>query len=91
MPSASSIRTDAAWLSVGAEVRYQRWLSTPAAVEADMTGTLRDTLSVAIGPRFHHRLGEGWIRPGIAYARGLRGTLDAQSYNIIQFDLPVSF
>jgi hypothetical protein len=79
------------WLSVGAEVRYQRWLSTPAAVEADMTGTLRDTLSVAIGPRFHHRLGEGWIRPGIAYARGLRGTLDAQSYNIIQFDLPVSF
>jgi hypothetical protein len=79
------------WLSFGAELRYQRWLSTPAAVEADMTGTLRDTLSFAIGPRFHRRLGEGWIRPGIAYARGLRGTLDAQSYNIIQLDLPVSF
>ena len=78
-------------LSVGAELRYQRWLSTPAAVAADMTGTLRDTLSFAVGPRLHVPLGNGWIRPGIAYARGLSGTLDRQSYDIVQIDVPVSF
>ena len=81
----------APFLSLGGELRYQRWLSTPAAVAADMTGTLRDTLSFAVGPRLHYRLGSGWIRPGIAYARGLTGTLDRQSYDIVQIDVPVSF
>ena len=79
-------------LSVGAELRYQRWLSTPAAVAADATGASRDTLSMAVGPRVHLRLGKStWIRPGIAYAQGLDYPMTKQDYRIVQVDVPVSF
>lgn len=85
-------------LSLGAELRYQRWLSTPAAVEADeakpdaqQTG-IRDTLSFAVGPRLHIKAGDKlWIRPGIAYARGLDNPMKDQEYNIVQVDIPVAF
>jgi hypothetical protein len=76
--------------SLGAEVRYQSFLSTPAAVAK--TPALRDNLSIAVGPRFHVRLGESaWFRPGISYARGLKGTLGTNDYNIAQLDLPFTF
>jgi hypothetical protein len=76
--------------SLGAELRYQTFLSTPVAVAK--TSALRDNLSVAGGPRFHIRLGESaWFRPGVAYARGLRGTLSTNDYNIVQLDLPFVF
>ena len=79
-------------LSAGAELRYQRWLSTPAAVAADATGASRDTLSVAAGARLHLRVGEStWLRPGIAYARGLDDPMARQDYHIVQVDLPVAF
>ena len=79
-------------LSVSGEIRYQRWLSTPAAVAADMTGATRDVLSVAAGPRFHFKVGEStWIRPGVAYAQGLDDPMSKQHYRIVQLDLPVSF
>jgi hypothetical protein len=79
-------------VSLGGEFRYQRWLSTPVAVEADPTGTLRDTASIAVGVRFHIRSGERtWLRPGIAYARGLDDPMDAQSYDILHVDFPIVF
>ncbi len=76
------------WLSAGAELRYQRWLSTPVAVGADKTGALRDNLSFAVGPRFHFKLGEStWLRPGASYARGLDQPMAGAKYSIAQLDL----
>jgi hypothetical protein len=76
-------------LSLGAELRHQRWLSTPAAVESD--GSLRDTTTFAMGPRVHIKLGDLWFRPGIAYARGIDAPMSTSRYNIVQLDLPVVF
>lgn len=79
-------------LSVGAELRHQRWLSTPAAVAADMSGANRDTSSLAVGARAHLDLGDGvFVRPGLAYARGIDDPMAARGYNVIQLDVPVSF
>lgn len=77
-------------LSVGAEIRHQRWLSTPASVTA--TPATRDTTTFAVGPRVHIKLsGSVWFRPGIAYARGLDEPMTKGKYNIVQLDLPFSF
>jgi hypothetical protein len=79
-------------LSLGGELRYQRWLSTPSFVGADATGSLRDTLSVALGARFHWRIRESmWLRPGLAYARGLDDPMSKQRYNVVQVDVPFVF
>jgi hypothetical protein len=79
-------------LSLGAELRYQRWLSTPAAVQADTTGTLRDALTVAVGARLHFSLRDkAWLRPGLSYTRGLDNPLAQRDYNILQIDVPVIF
>ncbi len=79
-------------LSVSTELRYQRWLSTPAAVAADTTGASRDNLTVAVGPRFHFKVGDSmWIRPGVSYAQGIDDPMSKQSYRIVQLDLPVAF
>ncbi len=86
-------------LSIGAELRHQRWLSTPSFIEADEasggpdTGA-RDDTTAAIGPRFHFKMGDSmWLRPGIAYARHLDGpvTKGMDSHHIIQLDIPISF
>ena len=65
-------------LSAGAELRHQRWLSTPGhqgrGRDADRRAgrLLRDTTTVALGLRGHFKLSDTiWLRPGIAYARGL--------------------
>jgi hypothetical protein len=77
-------------LSLGAELRYQRWLSTPAAVK--LNDKARDTLTAAFGVRFHAKLSETiWIRPALVYARGLDDPMDAANYNIVQLDVPVLF
>ncbi|HTJ41400.1 MAG TPA: hypothetical protein VL463_04865, partial [Kofleriaceae bacterium] len=79
-------------LALGAELRYQRWLSTPAAVAADMTGATRDTLTAAIGVRTKIDLGGGRVlKPGLAFAHGLDDPLDKKGYEIVQVDLPFSF
>lgn len=79
-------------LSLSAELRYQRWLSTPIAVEMDTTDTLRDTLSMAVGLRAHFKLSDSvWLRPGLAYARGLDDPMSASKYDIVQLDVPVIF
>jgi hypothetical protein len=77
------------WLSLGGELRYQRYLSTPAFIAADATGQLRDTMTAAIGVRGHIKLGGGrWLRPGLAYARGLDDPMSGRSYDVIQVDVP---
>ncbi len=81
-------------LSVGTELRYQRWLAPPLAVENDPTGASRDTLSVAVGPRAHIKLATlGWLRPGVAYQRGLDRPMAASSpnYHIVHVDVPLFF
>jgi hypothetical protein len=77
-------------LSAGAELRHQRWLSTPASVKTD--SALRDTTTAAVGIRGHFKLSDTiWLRPGVAYARGLDDPMDAAKYNIVQLDIPISF
>jgi len=76
-------------LSLGGELRYQRWLSDAAPVKANPVN--RETVTVAIGPRAHFKLGKNWFRPGISYARGLDKPLTTASYNMVQVDLPFAF
>lgn len=80
------------WLSFGGELRYQRWLTTPALVANDTTGTLRDNMTAAVGVRFHKKLaGKRWLRPGISYARGLDAPMRSKSYDVVQLDVPFAF
>jgi hypothetical protein len=80
------------WLSLGAELRYQRYLSTPSFVDADPTGANRDALSAAAGVRGHFKLGGTRVlRPGIAYARGLDDPMAGRGYDVVQIDVPFSF
>jgi hypothetical protein len=76
--------------SLGAELRHQRWLSTPTPVSTNES--LRDTTTVAVGPRLHFKLSEtAWFRPAIVYARGIDKPMTDGNYNIVQLDLPFSF
>jgi hypothetical protein len=80
------------WLSAGAELRYQRWLSTPAAVARDPTGALRDTVTAAAGLRGHVELPKKrWLRPGVSYTRGLDDPMAGAGYDILQIDVPYAF
>jgi hypothetical protein len=83
-------------LSLGGEIRYQRWLSTPTQLsmgnKVDLADFAKDTLTVAVGPRAHFAIGNGmWLRPGISYARGIDRPLTDASYNVVQVDLPLYF
>jgi hypothetical protein len=83
-------------LSIGGEFRYQRWLSTPTQItnmmKVDIADFAKETVTVAIGPRFHFQVSKGlWLRPGIAYARGLDRPLTDASYNVVQVDVPFYF
>lgn len=85
-------------LSAGVELRHQRWLSTPKAVKLDEALPdaaqlgLRDTTTMALGLRAHFKVGDTtWIRPGIAYVRGLDDPMSVNEYNILQLDVPVVF
>jgi len=85
-------------LSLGGELRYQRWLSTVTSVNAttgaktDIPDYAKDTLSFAVGPRGNFAVGKGmFLRPGISYARGLDRPLKDSSYNVVQVDVPLVF
>jgi len=84
-------------LSVGGEFRYQRWLSHPTQLntmgaKVDIPGIAMDTMTVAIGPRLHFQVSKGlFLRPGLAYARGLDKPLTDASYNMVQVDVPFYF
>lgn len=77
------------WLSLAVELRYQRFLSNPAAVVADTQS--RDNFSLALGPRFHIKTSHGWFRPSIAYAPGLAGDLANNKYHVLLVDFPFMF
>lgn len=84
----------ARFLSLGGELRYQRWLNAPLVVERDTTDASRDAFTLAFGPRLHLDLGSiGWLRPGVAYARGLDKPLAASTpnYHLFQVDVPLLF
>lgn len=85
-------------LSLGAELRYQRWLSTPRVVELDEAkqegeqAGLRDTATVAFGPRFHFQVGEKtWIRPAVTLSVPLDDPMQDAKYKIVQLDIPFLF
>ncbi len=79
-------------LSGAIELRHQRWVSTPTAIENDATDTLRDTTTVAVGPRLHFKVGEtSWIRPALAFAFGLDDPLQRWESRSVQLDIPVIF
>ncbi|HWA73929.1 MAG TPA: hypothetical protein VG937_16415 [Polyangiaceae bacterium] len=77
-------------LSLGAELRHQRWLSTPKAVEAN--DSLRDTTTVAFGPRVHVKLSPTmWLRPGVSFGLPLDDPMKASKYKLLQLDIPFIF
>jgi hypothetical protein len=76
--------------SLGAEIRHQRWLSTPSSLTT--TPAARDTTTVAFGPRFHFKFSDSvWFRPGIALALPLDDPMKKNDFKIAQLDLPLSF
>jgi hypothetical protein len=78
-------------LTAGTELRYQRFLSTPAAVAADTTGASRDSLSVAVGARGHFAFQKAKLHPGFSVAFGLDDPMSSRSIKIYQFDLAANF
>ena len=76
-------------LSVGGELRFQRWLSDPAFLT--MWPDRRETISFALGPRAHFKVGNRWLRPGIAYAQGIDAPMKTRKDRILQIDIPFVF
>jgi hypothetical protein len=77
-------------ISLGGELRYQRYLSTPGVVTANPAA--RDSTTFAVGPRMHFQIGDNmWVRPGLSYSRALDEPLSTSKYNILQIDVPVVF
>jgi hypothetical protein len=77
-------------VSLGAELRIQRWLTNSAPVRADPAA--RQQLTFGIGPRFHVKVGKSsWLRPGISYTRALDDPMARKNYDILQVDLPYAF
>lgn len=85
-------------LSVNVELHYQRWLTTPLAVQkdeaksaADQLG-VRDQLTFGLGVRANLPLGGGTMaRPGLGYFRGIDKPMSEQKFSIVQLDLPIAF
>jgi hypothetical protein len=76
-------------VSLGGELRYQRWMSTPSTVTSE---ELRDTLTVAAGPRFHFKLSDTVVvRPGLSYTFALDAPMKTANYSVFQLDVPVLF
>lgn len=83
-------------LSLGGELRYQRWLTTPDRIvmgaKTPFADANLDNVTFGVGPRAHFALGKGlWIRPGISYSQGLDAPLNTSKYRMVQVDLPVVF
>ena len=77
-------------ISVGLDLRYQRWLSDAAPVRASREA--RETWTLAFGPRLHFKFsGSKWIRPGLSLTLPLDRPLSGQRYRMLQIDVPVSF
>jgi len=76
-------------LSVGGELRYQRWVKNPGIADDAAT---RDNLTAAIGLRAHLKIGDNmWLRPGAAFVQPLDAPMTDQNYHVAQIDLPFAF
>jgi len=74
-------------LSLGGELRYQRWLKHPA-----VASPARENVSIAFGPRFHFKMSPTtWLRPGISYSTFIDQPLSKSKYSIVQLDVPFAF
>lgn len=78
-------------LTVSAELRYQRWLSTPAAVVVDDSKRDQMTVGVGVRTRFDAVPNKVILRPGVAYFNGVDDPMGKAGYHIVFVDLPVSF
>ncbi len=78
-------------LTVSAELRYQRWLTTPGLVTADPTK--RDQLTAGVGLRTRIDLVADKIimRPGLAYFHPVDDPMAKGGYKVLMLDVPVSF
>lgn len=77
-------------VSLGGELRLQRWLSDAAPVKKDPSA--RQQMTFAVGPRLHFKLRpKSWLRPGLSYARALDDPMAKKGYDILQLDAPISF
>ncbi len=80
----------AAPITLGAEAHYQRWLSTPAAVEKN--GNLRQPGTVGGFVRLNLPADNGMLfRPAVGYFVGVDSPMSDTKYRIIQLDLPMLF
>lgn len=77
------------WLTISAELRHQRFVSTPAAVERDPAR--RDQTTVLAGARVNVFAGGLLLRPGLAYAHPLDDPMAAADYRVVHLDVPVLF
>jgi hypothetical protein len=76
-------------LSIGAELRYQRWLKNPGIPESDAR---RDNMTAAIGLRAHLKVAQGmWLRPGVAFVEPIDAPMTDQKYHVAQLDVPFAF
>lgn len=80
----------ASLVNVGVEAHYQRWLSTPLAVQRD--DSVREQMTVGGGARFNVPLSDSILaRPGIAYFHPIDDPMAKNGYRIVQADIPVAF
>ena len=79
----------APFVSLGAEYRYQRWLTDAEPVVANADA--RENQTIAVGPRFHFKAGTTWLRPGISYATALDKPFSDAHYHMLQIDVPAIF
>lgn len=78
------------WLTVSVEMHYQRWISTPAAVDAKPAA--REQATAGGGVRFNVPVSRTTLlRPGIAYFMPIDDPMADAKYKIVQVDLPVAF
>ena len=77
-------------VSLGADLRVQRWLTNAAPVRNDPTA--RQQVTLGLGPRFHFKVGEKrWLRPGLSYTRAFDDPMKRSGYDILQVDVPLAF
>lgn len=76
-------------VSLGAELRLQRWMTDAAPVRRDPRA--RETLTFAAGPRFHCRIAGRNVRPGVSWTHAIDRPLSAQGYDMFQLDVPIAF
>jgi hypothetical protein len=76
-------------LTLSCELHYQRWLSTPAVVDADPER--REQATWLVGARGWFKVGELKLRPGLSYARAIDAPMGESGYHIVQVDIPIVF